>query len=75
MFTSGHNGVLTILFEVVVSSEMWIWQLFFGVIVLNKDINILDRSLVFDEVFKDRAPKINYSLNGINYNIGYYLTV
>ncbi|KAL8105039.1 hypothetical protein AgCh_028996 [Apium graveolens] len=40
----------------------------------NNDLNVLDRSPVFDEVLEGRAPEINYTINGNNYNMGYYLT-
>ncbi|CAM8934568.1 unnamed protein product [Rhodiola kirilowii] len=40
----------------------------------NNDINVLDRSPVFDEVLQGRAPEVNYTINGNNYNMGYYLT-
>ena len=30
--------------------------------------------MVFDELLEGRAPKINYTMNGTNYTLGYYLT-
>ncbi|CAM8890834.1 unnamed protein product [Rhodiola kirilowii] len=74
MFMSGHKGVATILLEAVASSDLWIWHTFFGVAGSNNDINVLDRSPVFDEVMQGRAPEVNYTINGNNYNMGYYLT-
>ena len=74
MFMSGHKGVPTILLEAVVSSDLWIWHAFFGVAGSNNDINVLNRSLVFDEVLEGRAHEVNYNVNGNNYNMGYYLT-
>ncbi|CAM8991539.1 unnamed protein product [Rhodiola kirilowii] len=74
MFMSGHKGVATILLEAVASSDLWIWHAFFGVAGSNNDINVLDRSPVFDEVLQGRAPEVNYTINGNNYNMGYYLT-
>ncbi|KAG7568238.1 Harbinger transposase-derived protein [Arabidopsis thaliana x Arabidopsis arenosa] len=38
------------------------------------DLNILDRSPVFDDILKGRAPKVNYTVNGNDYHLGYYLT-
>ncbi|KAL9688826.1 hypothetical protein QQ045_033250 [Rhodiola kirilowii] len=32
-----------------------------------------DRSPIFDDILEDRAPEINYSINGNNYDMGYYL--
>nr|XP_017245863.1 PREDICTED: uncharacterized protein LOC108217545 [Daucus carota subsp. sativus] len=69
----GHKGVPTLLLEAVASSDLWIWHAFFGVAGSNNDINVLERSPLFDEVLEGRAPEINYTLNGNNYNLGYYL--
>ncbi|XP_074358221.1 uncharacterized protein LOC141697628 [Apium graveolens] len=74
MFMSGHKGVATILLEAVVSSDLWIWHAFFGVARSNTNINVLDRSLVFDEVLQGCALEVNYTINGNNYSMGYYLT-
>ncbi|XP_010495600.1 PREDICTED: uncharacterized protein LOC104772716 [Camelina sativa] len=38
------------------------------------DINILDRSPVFDDILHGRAPKVKYSVNGHEYKLAYYLT-
>ncbi|XP_021737180.1 uncharacterized protein LOC110703697 [Chenopodium quinoa] len=37
------------------------------------DINVLDRSPLFNDVFEGRAPSINYVVNDHQYNMGYYL--
>ena len=74
MFMNGHSGVATIILEAVASSNQWIWHAFFGVAGSNNDINVLDRSPVFDEVLQGRAPEVNYTINGNSYNTGYYLT-
>nr|XP_017217026.1 PREDICTED: uncharacterized protein LOC108194578 [Daucus carota subsp. sativus] len=74
MFMSGHKGVATIILEAVASSDLWIRHAFFGVAGSNNDINVLDRSPIFDEVLQDHAPEVNYTINENNYNVGYYLT-
>uniref|UniRef100_A0A0D3DVX0 Myb-like domain-containing protein n=1 Tax=Brassica oleracea var. oleracea TaxID=109376 RepID=A0A0D3DVX0_BRAOL len=38
------------------------------------DINVLDRSPVFDDIIYGRAPQVNFSVNGIEYHLAYYLT-
>ncbi|XP_074352298.1 uncharacterized protein LOC141691458 [Apium graveolens] len=40
------------------------------------DMFVLERigSPVFNDVLQGRAPKVNYTINGSNYNMGYYLT-
>ncbi|XP_057744708.1 uncharacterized protein LOC130962519 [Arachis stenosperma] len=73
MYMSGYCGVATIVLEVVASSDLWIWHAFFGVSGSNNDINVLDRSPVFDDILNDRAPEVNYTINGNNYTMGYYL--
>jgi len=37
------------------------------------DINVLHRSPLFDNLAEGRAPEVNYSVNGHDYNMGYYL--
>uniref|UniRef100_A0A0D3DGL1 Uncharacterized protein n=1 Tax=Brassica oleracea var. oleracea TaxID=109376 RepID=A0A0D3DGL1_BRAOL len=38
------------------------------------DINVLDRSPVFDDIIQGRAPRVEYVVNGHMYNLAYYLT-
>ncbi|XP_048493241.1 uncharacterized protein LOC125493768 [Beta vulgaris subsp. vulgaris] len=38
------------------------------------DINVLDRSPLFNDVFEGRAPPVNYVVNDNQYDMGYYLT-
>jgi len=39
----------------------------------NNDINVLDQSPLFTDVVQGRAPTVQFSVNGNNYNMGYYL--
>ncbi|XP_015966752.1 uncharacterized protein LOC107490489 [Arachis duranensis] len=73
MYMSGYRRVATIVLEVVASSDLWIWHAFFGVFGSNNDINVLDRSPVYDDILNDHAPEVNYTINGNNYTMGYYL--
>ncbi|XP_048590911.1 uncharacterized protein LOC106454109 [Brassica napus] len=38
------------------------------------DINVLDRSPVFDDILEGRAPRVRYMVNGHMYKLAYYLT-
>ncbi|XP_074342065.1 uncharacterized protein LOC141679468 [Apium graveolens] len=74
MFMSGNKRVPTIFLEAVTSSDLWIYHAFFGVAGSNNDINVLDRSPVFNEVLEGHVLEVNYNVNGKDYNLGYYLT-
>nr|GEW40680.1 zinc finger, CCHC-type [Tanacetum cinerariifolium] len=39
----------------------------------NNDINVLDNSLLFDDLLNDTAPVLPYVVNGVGYEKGYYL--
>uniref|UniRef100_A0A0D3AWT0 Uncharacterized protein n=1 Tax=Brassica oleracea var. oleracea TaxID=109376 RepID=A0A0D3AWT0_BRAOL len=38
------------------------------------DINLRDRSPVFDDIINGQAPQVTYSVNGREYHLAYYLT-
>ncbi|KAF8402555.1 hypothetical protein HHK36_010641 [Tetracentron sinense] len=70
---SGHKREATIILEAVVSYDLWIWHAFFGLPGSNNDINVLEKSFLFTELARGRAPQVNYSINGHDYTMGYYL--
>lgn len=72
MYT-GHAHEPTIILEAVASYDLWIWHAFFGLPGSHNDINVLERSNIFAELAEGRAPKVNYSINGHDYTMGYYL--
>ena len=72
-FTRGDKGTTTVILEAVASHDLWIWHAFFGCPGTLNDINVLDRSPVFDDVEKGNAPKVNFFVNGHKYNMTYYL--
>ncbi|GJS74715.1 ALP1-like protein [Tanacetum coccineum] len=59
--------------EVVASQDLWIWHAFFRVAGANNDINVLDNSLLFDDLLDDKAPVAPYVINGVEFENGYYL--
>ncbi|KAG2299306.1 hypothetical protein Bca52824_035778 [Brassica carinata] len=64
----------TIVLEAVASYDLWIWHAFFGPPDTLNDINVLDRSHVFDDIINGQAPQVNFSVNGNPYSMAYYLT-
>ncbi|XP_010445003.1 PREDICTED: uncharacterized protein LOC104727611 [Camelina sativa] len=71
---SRGSGNPTIVLEAVASQDLWIWHTFFGPPGTLNDINVLDRSPVFDDILESRAPRVTYIVNGRQYNMAYYLT-
>ncbi|XP_020262486.1 uncharacterized protein LOC109838451 [Asparagus officinalis] len=72
-FTSGHKGTTTVILEAVASYDLWIWHAFFGLPGTLNDINVLERSPVFDDIEAGKAPHVNFTVNGHQYNLAYYL--
>jgi len=73
-FAKGLYRVPTIIPEAVASYDLWIWHAFFGCPGILNDINVLNRSSVFLELYEGREPKCKYVINGRKYSIGYYLS-
>ncbi|CAL5413495.1 unnamed protein product [Camellia sinensis] len=69
----GHIREPTIILEAVASYDLWIWHAYFGLPGSHNDINVLERSSVFSLLAEGRAPQVEYSINGNNYTMGYYL--
>ena len=64
----------TIVLEAVASYDLWIWHAFFGAPGTMNDLNILDRSPVFDDIINGIAPEVKFNVNGTEYGMAYYLT-
>uniref|UniRef100_A0A0D3DB56 DDE Tnp4 domain-containing protein n=1 Tax=Brassica oleracea var. oleracea TaxID=109376 RepID=A0A0D3DB56_BRAOL len=60
--------------EVVASYDLLIWHAFFGPPGTLNDINVLNRSPIFDDIIKSQAPQVTFSVNGRGYHLVYYLT-
>ncbi|KAL0004138.1 hypothetical protein SO802_011699 [Lithocarpus litseifolius] len=71
----GHTRDPTIILEIVASYDLWIWYAFCGLPGSHNDINVLEWSSVFFELAEACAPPVNYSINGNDYSMGYYLAV
>ncbi|XP_048624595.1 putative nuclease HARBI1 [Brassica napus] len=71
---SRGSGKPTIFLEAVASYDLWIWHAFFGPPGTLNDINVLDRSPVFDDIINGQAQQVNFTANGRDYHLAYYLT-
>ncbi|XP_057542524.1 uncharacterized protein LOC130820963 [Amaranthus tricolor] len=70
----GRSKTVTVILEAVASRDLWIWHAFFGTPGSCNDINVLQRSPVFDDIISNRAPQVLFTVNGNTYTKGYYLT-
>ena len=59
--------------EAVATHDLRIWHSYFGVAGANNDINVLNHSPLFIQALKGEAPQVHFSVNGKQYNNGYYL--
>nr|XP_043630271.1 uncharacterized protein LOC122601586 [Erigeron canadensis] len=72
-YTRGDKGHPTIMLEAVASYDLWIWHAYFGPAGSKNDINVLNESDLFDDLLQDRAPKVDFMVNGRHFGKGYYL--
>jgi hypothetical protein len=73
MFTCGDKGKPTMILEAVATQDLRIWHCFFGVAGAQNDINLLNKSPLFIDAIKGKAPQVHYKVNGNDYKVGYYL--
>jgi hypothetical protein len=69
----GHKGKPTVILEAAATEDLRIWHAFFGMPGSHNDINVLQRSPVFDDLANGRAPEVEFDVNGNTYSLGYYL--
>ncbi|XP_062184649.1 uncharacterized protein LOC133888426 [Phragmites australis] len=69
----GHVNTPTIILKAVALHDLWILHAFFGMPGSLNDINVLHRSHLLDDLAAGEAPKVNYTINGHHYTMGYYL--
>ncbi|XP_040364528.1 uncharacterized protein LOC112171617 [Rosa chinensis] len=70
---SGRKQIPTIILKAVASYDTWIWHAFFGMLGACNDLNVLAKSLLFDELTADRAPLIQFQVNNRFHSLEYYL--
>ncbi|KAB8105821.1 hypothetical protein EE612_039882 [Oryza sativa] len=71
--THTDHGAATMILEAVASHDHWIWHAFFGVIGSNNEMKIISQQQLFTEVLKGQVTQVQFSVNGKQYNTGYYL--
>ncbi|XP_023758998.1 uncharacterized protein LOC111907463 [Lactuca sativa] len=61
-YMRGVHKEPTIIVEAIASHDLWIWHAFFGQAGANNDINVLDQSPVFNDIYlgKSHDPSIKY---------------
>ncbi|XP_021985573.1 uncharacterized protein LOC110881697 [Helianthus annuus] len=64
----------TIMLEVMVSQDLWIWHAFCGPPGSQNDINVLQQTPLFLTQRNGTAPKCPFYVNNHLYKRGYYLT-
>ena len=72
MYT-GKEKMPTLILEAVASQDLWIWHCFFGLPGSLNDINVINRSHVFDPLIHGVAPEVEFFVNGNRYDKGYFL--
>ncbi|KAK9137520.1 hypothetical protein Sjap_008114 [Stephania japonica] len=71
---TGRSGSPTIILEAVADYDLWIWHAYFGMPGSNNDINVLENSNLFSNLANGIAASANYTIQGKEYTMGYYLT-
>ena len=72
-YYEGHVDGPTMILEAVASQDLWIWHSFFGLPGLLNDVNVLQRSPLFQRLTSGTSPPVEYFVNGNKYTMGYYL--
>jgi hypothetical protein len=63
----------TIILEVVASNDLWIWHAFFECLGLIMTSMSFTGLRYFANLAEGTTPDVNYTINGHDYTMGYYL--
>nr|XP_043620071.1 uncharacterized protein LOC122591912 [Erigeron canadensis] len=63
-YTRGDKGHPTFMLEVAASYDLWLWHAYFGLAGSNNDINVLNESDLFDQLLENKAPQLDFTVNG-----------
>ena len=69
----GKSGVPTMVLEAIADNRCRFWHFNFGSPGSLNDLNILDRSPLFENAVKGESPSVNFVVNGNEYNYAYWL--
>ncbi|XP_047965720.1 uncharacterized protein LOC125210193 [Salvia hispanica] len=73
-FTNGYRGTHpTMILEAILDHRIWIWHAHFGMAGSNNDINVLNTSSLFTEQCNGNGLLIEFTTNGRQHHMGYYL--
>jgi len=72
-FYKGHCKRPTVILEAIATHDLWISHAFFGLPGALNDIQVVQRSPVFDGIATNTTPAVNFIVNGHHYDKGYYL--
>nr|GFA27915.1 protein ALP1-like [Tanacetum cinerariifolium] len=70
----GMLGSIDCTYGAIASQDLWVWHAFFGVLGMNKDVNVLRQSPIFNDLKSRRAPDVPFMANDVPYKKRYYLT-
>jgi hypothetical protein len=70
---TGKEKEPTMILEAVATKSRWIWHSFFGTPGTNNNINILNRSPIFNNILNGQSSTVSFSINNTQFNLGYYL--
>lgn len=62
-----------VVLEAIVNRELWFWYFNFGSPGSLNNINIINASPLFTNLFNNSAPNVDFLVNGRQYRTGYYL--
>ena len=69
----GKSGVATMVLEAIADHSCRFWHFNFGAPGSLNDVNVLDRSPLFDNAVRGQSPIVHYTVNGNDYTHAYWL--
>ncbi|XP_026383784.1 uncharacterized protein LOC113279299 [Papaver somniferum] len=70
---ASYKTILTIVSEGIAPYDLWFRHAYFGPPGTNNDLNVLNSSPLFDDIFNVSAINFQFRVDGTRYNMGYYL--